>query len=349
MKPGSRRRQGGATYFALLLAVAVTGLGLGAGASMLANSMRRDKEADLMFAGDQIRRALENYHALNAAGQYPFPRDLDALLKDPYQPGLVRHLRRIYPDPMSDSGKWELIIGQGNGIIGVRSSSAAAPLKREGFPKLYERFKAARSYADWRFIAAGGVPAQPVDPQAGGATPLTGAAFGSLPPLAPAAAPAAPQEPPRPQTLIERLQGILGTEPAPEPAQRVPEPPADAAPRLVADPAAPVPAAAASPVPAASAPKPPATPPGTPTAAVPASQAPGSAVPPGQAPAGTPAAPPAPTGTVAPAPGTAPPGAEAGATGAPAGGGASAPATPSPPAAPASDQVQPFIMKPFGS
>ncbi len=163
--PGGRPAQAGYTYFGLMLILGVVAIGLGVGSSFLAQDLRREKEVELLYGGDQIRRSIESYHALNNGGQQPWPTSLEALLRDPNQPGLVRHLRRIYVDPMQPGADWELIMGQGRGIIGVRSASREKPVKRGGFAMQYRNFENARTYRDWRFVAAGAVP----DPNAPGA------------------------------------------------------------------------------------------------------------------------------------------------------------------------------------
>ena len=102
MKTGNARREAGFTYFGLLLAIATVALVVSAGASLLTNDLRRDKELELLFAGDEIKRALETYHSRNTGGLYPYPKQLDWLLRDPNQPSLQRYLRRIYRDPMHE-------------------------------------------------------------------------------------------------------------------------------------------------------------------------------------------------------------------------------------------------------
>ena len=138
MKTGRRGPQAGYTYFGLMLAILAASLAVSAGATRLTNDMRRDKEAELLFAGDEIRRALELYHSKNTAGMQPFPRTLDALLRDPNQLSVQRYLRKIYRDPMHDpdvpgasaeNGFW-VLIRDGNGqIVGVRSNSMREPLR----------------------------------------------------------------------------------------------------------------------------------------------------------------------------------------------------------------------------
>lgn len=168
MRTGNAAAQAGYTYFGLLLAITVASLTLSAGASLLGNEVRRDKERDLMFAGDAIRRAIEHYHLKNQGSPEPFPKRLESLLRDPHQATVQRHLRKIYRDPMHEpdligmqamGGTWVLIHDVNGQIVGVHSNSPREPLRKEGFPADYVAFRQARSYADWKFVAVGGVPA----------------------------------------------------------------------------------------------------------------------------------------------------------------------------------------------
>ena len=63
----------------------------------------------------------------------------------------VRHLRRLYRDPMTGETEWGLVKDPDGGIYGVYSLSADKPFKRAGYPALYSHFDAARSYRDWTF------------------------------------------------------------------------------------------------------------------------------------------------------------------------------------------------------
>lgn len=203
MKTGSTGRESGFTYVGLLFALVTAALAVSVGARLLGNEQRRDKESELLFAGDEIRRAIETYHARNSAGVNPFPRRLEWLLRDPNQPGLQRYLRNIYRDPMLDrdaaepleAGGWRLLLDVNGQIVGVHSASMREPLKRSGFPTQYDGFRQAKRYADWKFIAAGGVPVE-----SGGALATPGRNFipsalgSSVPVLAPFPQPAnAPQ------------------------------------------------------------------------------------------------------------------------------------------------------------
>ena len=251
MKTGRRGAQAGYTYFGLLLAILAASLAVSAGVTLLTNDMRRDKEAELLFAGDEIRRALELYHSKNTAGMQPFPRTLDALLRDPNQLSVQRYLRKIYRDPMHDpdvpgavaeNGFW-VLIRDGNGqIVGVRSNSLREPLRTSGFPKQYEGFRQAKRYADWQFLAAGGVP---VDPKAGNVaeprsfipTPVVPAVPVAPPSAATPQQPLAPPPPPPPPQQEFVVPAVPVTAPVPPPAPAPTVVPAAPAPAPVVAPA----------------------------------------------------------------------------------------------------------------
>lgn len=258
-------RQAGFAYYGLLFSVLAAALTASTGAHLLGNAQRREKEAELLACGDEIRRAIESYHAKNQAGINPFPTQLEWLVRDPHQLTVKRYLRRICRDPMQERGPgavagptaWGLLLDANRQIIGVYSESMREPLKSSGFEPIYEAFRQAKHYADWRFIATGGVPAQ-----ANGRNLLGSANFIPLPllpaPLGVAApAPAAATVPPAPAAAIP------ATAPATIPASvsaSVPEPSApaaQAAPEEAAPaPARPEPQAAPAPAAPAAAPEP---------------------------------------------------------------------------------------------
>ena len=187
-------RPRGVTYLSLLFAVAVGGTTLAATATLWSHGQQRQREAQLLWAGEQIRHAIAAYarHAGDDANRYP--RTLQDLLLDPRSAAPRRFLRRLYDDPMTGRADWVLIRDAQGRIVGVHSRSSKAPLKRAGFDTEQRGFEKARRYADWRFSAvsepalhlaaiAVPTPANAV-PTAAHATP-TGA---------PAAAPAAPPQ-----------------------------------------------------------------------------------------------------------------------------------------------------------
>jgi hypothetical protein len=79
-------------------------------------------------------------------------------------PGTQRHLRRLYPDPLTGSNEWGLVRAPDGGIAGVHSLSTARPLKAAGFKLRDAEFEGAASYADWKFTHAPQA-AQPAAPK----------------------------------------------------------------------------------------------------------------------------------------------------------------------------------------
>jgi type II secretory pathway pseudopilin PulG len=142
------RREGGFTYLAVLVLVVVMGIALSGTGQYWSTTMKRERETELLFRGDRIRRAIEAYHRFGG-----WPKDLEELVEDRRAPVVRRFLRKIYRDPMTKDGNWVLIQGRGGGIRGVHSASDGAPLKTGNFPPGYERFESAEAYADWRFVA----------------------------------------------------------------------------------------------------------------------------------------------------------------------------------------------------
>ena len=103
MVGAARRPQRGVTYLLLLLVVVLSSAALAAGGSVWSTMQRRERETQLLWAGDQIRRAIASYSATGGDGPERYPRRLEDLLLDPRSLAPRRHLRRIYDDPMTRS------------------------------------------------------------------------------------------------------------------------------------------------------------------------------------------------------------------------------------------------------
>jgi type II secretory pathway pseudopilin PulG len=140
--------QRGFTYLGLMFAIAVLGITLATIGVVWSTQIRRDREAELLYIGNQYRAAIGRY--LNSGGQYP--RELADLVVDKRYPVARRYLRRIYPDPMTNSVDWELILAPEGGIMGVASRSQVKPIKVAGFSVANAAFESAECYCDWKFI-----------------------------------------------------------------------------------------------------------------------------------------------------------------------------------------------------
>jgi type II secretory pathway pseudopilin PulG len=160
--PFMRRGEHGFTYIGLLIAVALISVGMAAIGELTSTAIKRDREQELLFAGDQIARAIESYLAATPGGARQSPRALEDLVADRRTLTTRRHLRQVYRDPMTNSKEWGIVAAPDGGIAGVYSRSTAAPLKVAGFTKDYTSFAGAKSYAAWRFVAkAAQTPAKP--------------------------------------------------------------------------------------------------------------------------------------------------------------------------------------------
>ena len=127
-----RRAQSGLAYLGVLMLAAAIAAGLAATARPWSMQQQRAREAELLFIGQQFQRAIASYYR---AGPSPaFPRSLDALLKDSRVPFMLRHLRRLYRDPLTGSADWGVVKGPDGGVIGVYSQAPGKPLKQDGFP-----------------------------------------------------------------------------------------------------------------------------------------------------------------------------------------------------------------------
>lgn len=147
---GAGNRQAGFTLLAVLFLVAAVGVGLAAVGTAWETAARREKETQLMFVGDQYRRAIQSYRQATPGTNKRYPSSLVDLLEDRRFPNVRRHLRRLYPDPITGSPEWGLVMRDG-GIAGVHSLSQLEPIKKVGFSKADTAFAGASRYADWVF------------------------------------------------------------------------------------------------------------------------------------------------------------------------------------------------------
>ena len=149
------RRQAGAAYLMLMLAVVVMGIGLVALSEVWHTTLKRDKEQELLFYGDQFRQAIALYYSNTPGRAQRYPSKLEDLLKDPRFPGTKRYLRKLFIDPMTGDNNWGLVRDAAGGIIGAHSMSNEETIKKSNF-KLADRFfQGKRLYSDWVFVYQG--------------------------------------------------------------------------------------------------------------------------------------------------------------------------------------------------
>jgi type II secretory pathway pseudopilin PulG len=140
-----RRRCAGLVLLGVLLLLVLAGLAALVGGEVWATAVQREKEEQLLYVGEQYRRAIESYWRATPGRVKTLPGSLAVLLEDDRFPMPVRHLRRLYEQ--ADWGLQKI----DSGIAGVYSTSTAIPLKRHGFPTRYAQFEDAKDYKQWRF------------------------------------------------------------------------------------------------------------------------------------------------------------------------------------------------------
>lgn len=152
------RGQQGFGYLLVLLLVMLMGIGLGAAGTLWKTESQRVKENELLYVGEAYRQAIQSYYtAPGPAKQYP--KNLEDLLLDSRQTQLTRHLRKLYPDPMTGKAEWGLVRdAESQQISGVYSLAPGKPLKQQGFDARQKDFENAENYAAWRFVASGTLP-----------------------------------------------------------------------------------------------------------------------------------------------------------------------------------------------
>lgn len=271
--PSPGRREGGFTYIAILLAVALHGAVLAAVGIVWSNAQKRERETQLLFVGHEFRKAIRSY-AAGAGGAGGLPESLEDLLRDPRTPALKRHLRKIYVDPMTGKAEWGLVrSAEGKGILGVYSLSQETPFKIGNFAEEDKDFENKASYQEWKFAIRPVQQPKPVQPGAPGAPGAPATAPGTLPqalqpgqppafspgtaaPPGSAAQPGAPTPILQPPAEPQPIPVLQPTQPQPPPqAQQPPaaEPAAQPAPEAAPpaeQPAPETPAAETAPAPA---------------------------------------------------------------------------------------------------
>lgn len=135
MPTGERRPARGFTYLALLFALAAAGAVAARTGSAWATAAQREREAELLFRGLQLREALQRYAAATPAGQPARPSTLEALLRDERRQPPQQHLRRLWADPFTGRPDWVLLRDADGGIAGLHSRDGRPALRRAALPE----------------------------------------------------------------------------------------------------------------------------------------------------------------------------------------------------------------------
>jgi type II secretory pathway pseudopilin PulG len=102
---------------AVLVAVAIMGILLSVAMPVWRHEARREKEAELVFRGEQYARAIALFRYKNANIPNVLPPSIDALVDG-------RFLRKKYKDPMTEDGEF-VLIGMGSQQPGIQPGGGA--------------------------------------------------------------------------------------------------------------------------------------------------------------------------------------------------------------------------------
>jgi type II secretory pathway pseudopilin PulG len=158
----SEKHQQGLMLIIVLIFFAISSYAVLKSSEVWATVVIREQEQELLFVGNQYRKAIERYYYAKPVNERVLPVSLIDLVKDDRFPAAQHHLRKLYDDPfhVSDTDAWG-ILRSGRGIVGVYSLSGKKPIKKSNFENSYEKFETAQSYRDWKFTFA---PPAPVIP-----------------------------------------------------------------------------------------------------------------------------------------------------------------------------------------
>lgn len=149
------RHTRGVILLALLIGLALSGIALMGAVDIWTLQRQREREQQLLYVGDQYRLAIGRYYYAAPAGTpKTLPATLEMLLEDDRFPVPVRHLRRLYPDPITGHAEWGQL-RSGERILGIYSLSEAKPVKQAGFSVADESFTGRAHYKEWIFSFSG--------------------------------------------------------------------------------------------------------------------------------------------------------------------------------------------------
>jgi hypothetical protein len=127
--------QFGFAYLAVLFLVAAVALSMSVVTQDTALQLKREKEQDWYFVGNQYKQAIASYYHQSPDGLKMLPKQVDELLLDKRFVAPVRHLRKAYRDPLTNQ-PWELIKSSQEQLIGVRSNQQQSILSTSLLQKI---------------------------------------------------------------------------------------------------------------------------------------------------------------------------------------------------------------------
>ena len=151
-RAGMAHAQQGFTYLALLVAMLLLALATQGVVTYASQQAQREREADLLRIGETFAQAIGAYYEATPGSVKRWPQSLEDLVEDKRQVAIQRHLREVYPDPMTRLPNWGLVVASDGGIQGVYSKSMEPPIRMGAVQLDTLALTAATRYAQWLFV-----------------------------------------------------------------------------------------------------------------------------------------------------------------------------------------------------
>jgi len=145
-------RDRGFTYLGLLFFIAIMSVTLAMAATLWSFAQQREKERELLYVGNQFRRAIGLYYERTPGTVKRYPGSLEDLLLDNRYVTIQRYLRDIYRDPITGKREWGLVPAPTGGIMGVYSKSEADVIKTGNFQYVDRLLEGKKKYVEWKFV-----------------------------------------------------------------------------------------------------------------------------------------------------------------------------------------------------
>jgi type II secretory pathway pseudopilin PulG len=144
---GGDRRRASRGFILVMLLAFITSMGIFLTMAMpnVATEVQRDQEAELIFRGEAISNAIKLYKA--KTGGYPL--NLEDLTK--VRPRIIR---KLYADPMTHDGEWDLITAVQPGASGDKTGLPIVGVRSHSQKDSFAVYHGKTLISDWSFSAA---------------------------------------------------------------------------------------------------------------------------------------------------------------------------------------------------
>ena len=150
--PAFLQTQRGFTFVWVLMALAIFSAGLAVVGPRWSDDARRDKERELLMIGAMYAGAIAAYRVASPGSLKRYPPKLESLLDDDRMVSTVRHIRKLYADPLDPGRPWGLVLGDDGTVRGVYSQAESKPMNDGRIELGLLTLPAAQRYSDWKFV-----------------------------------------------------------------------------------------------------------------------------------------------------------------------------------------------------